>query len=96
MGFRNANLKRDNHALELIELQTALAPEEAISEFGPKTRLHGLFKIGFQVSDFDQWLNHLETMEVNQHGQVVKDPVSGKRMLIILDPDGNRIQLFEE
>jgi len=33
--------------------------------------------------------------KVDFNGGVVEDPVSGKKMVIILDPDGNRIQLFE-
>ncbi|MEM7370032.1 MAG: VOC family protein [Bacteroidota bacterium] len=96
VGFRIVNLKRADTLLELIEWQSAHAPKEVIPNFGPKTRLHGLFKIGFQVAEFEQWLEHLNGFVADIQEQVVHDPISGNRMLIIKDPDGNRIQLFEQ
>lgn len=64
--------------------------------FGPKTRLQGFFKFGLQVAQFDDWMTHLEKAGVTFHGRVVNDPVSGKRTVLIKDPDGNRIQFFEQ
>ena len=56
----------------------------------------GFFKFGMKIPDFDQWISHLTDAKAEMHGEVVIDPVSEKRMLIIKDPDGNRIQLFEK
>lgn len=94
-GVKQTNLQRGDILIELIELDAAVSPLEAIPHYNPKTRLIGLFKIGFRVSDFDAWMMHLRQKEVEFHGDVVTDPVSGKRMIIIRDPDGNRIQMFE-
>ena len=58
--------------------------------------IDGFFKIGFLVDEFDAWVNRLREAEVEIHGRVVTDKNLGKRMLIIKDPDGNRIQLFEK
>lgn len=95
MNFRQANLKRGSSAIELIELGKAIDPAAVIEGYSEKTKIQGIFKIGFTVSDFDDWISHLETSNAEFHGSVVSDPVSGKRMVIIKDPDGNRVQLFE-
>ncbi len=95
-GFRQANLQRGNALLELIELSSAASPAELLKDQPPRTRIQGLFKIGFTVSSFDEWIKFLTDEEVEFNGSVVNDPNSGKQMIIILDPDGNRIQLFEE
>lgn len=95
-GFRQANLKRGKAALELIEFTTALYPKEILKDQPKKTRIAGFFKFGFSVNDFDEWVSHLSDKIENLQDQIVKDPISGKRMMIILDPDGNRIQLFEQ
>lgn len=96
MGFKQANLSRGHASLELLELSSAIAPEKSIPNYNSKTKVIGLFKFGFQVDDFDQWMEYLEAKQVTFHGRVVKEETTNKRMIIILDPDGNRIQLFEK
>ena len=95
MGIKQANLNYGKVYLELIELSSATDPKEQIPDFSQKTKLAGLFKVGFAVKDFDQFLSLIEKSRVERSGGVVNDPISGKRMLILLDPDGNRIQVFE-
>ncbi|WP_420581018.1 VOC family protein [Reichenbachiella sp.] len=95
MGFKQANLKKGTSSLELIELNSAISLKETIPNYNSKTKTIGLFKFGFQVEDFDQWLAYLESTQATIHGRVVNDELTNKRMVIILDPDGNRIQLFE-
>lgn len=96
MGFRQVNLKREGIALELIELKKTVFPDKILSEQPPKTKIGGFFKWGFRVSEFDKWVSHFEETGTEFNGQVVKDKNSGKRMVVIFDPDGNRIQLFED
>ena len=93
--LKQANLNRENIYLELIQLESAINPEEAISGFNQKSKLTGLFKIGFSVDEFDLFVSRMREMDVNIHGDVVLDPNTQKRMVIIKDPDGNRIQIFE-
>jgi catechol 2,3-dioxygenase-like lactoylglutathione lyase family enzyme len=94
-GFRQANLKMGSTLLELIELNSAVSLEDVAPNYNSKTRITGFFKIGFLATDFDNWINHLEQEKVDFHGVIVTDNLSGKRMVIIKDPDGNRIQIFE-
>lgn len=94
-GFKQANLTRGDVHIELIALKTAITPEAVLSERPDKKQIGGYFKIGFRVSDFDRWMAFLTQAGVKFHGDVVRDPSSGKKMIIIKDPDGNRIQLFE-
>ncbi len=96
MGLRQANLSNEHNALELIELKSAQSTKELLSNFPPKTKIKGLFKFGFSVDHFDEWIDHLKHFEVNLVGSVVTDPTTNKKMVVLLDPDGNRIQLFEK
>lgn len=90
-GIRQANLKTTSTNLELIEIKNAINPSDSI-----KSPLIGLFKFGFTTPKFDWWIKHLEQQSAHFHGRVVADPQSGKRMVIVKDPDGNRIQIFEQ
>ncbi|MDY8138234.1 VOC family protein [Aquimarina sp. 2201CG5-10] len=94
-GLKQANLQRADAIIELIQLKSSLSPKDILKEKPRGTFINGYFKFGFAVSDFDQWIKHLSESKAEFHGSVVKDPVSGKKMIIIKDPDGNRIQLFE-
>ncbi len=91
-GFYQANLMRGKTLIELIQLNGTLSQNEA----SPNARIEGIFKVGFKVKDFDSWVKYLEEKQVTFRGSVVNDPISGKEMVIILDPDGNRIQFFEQ
>jgi len=95
-GFSQANLKRGKASIEIIELNSALLPDEILADRPPRTRIAGFFKFGFAVKKFDKWMAHLNATGVNFNGEVVKDPNTDKKMIILLDPDGNRIQLFEK
>ncbi|MEP2773931.1 MAG: VOC family protein [Fulvivirga sp.] len=90
-GFKQANLKTASTKLELIEIKNAVNPSDSI-----KSPLIGLFKFGFTTQKFDWWIEHLEQQAAHFHGRVVPDPHSGKRLVLVKDPDGNRIQIFEQ
>ncbi|MEZ4991203.1 MAG: VOC family protein [Saprospiraceae bacterium] len=94
-GFRQANLQGGNCLIELIQLKNAMSPEALMADQPANTRLTGYFKFGFKVTDFEAWMEYLENTGTEFQGSVVTDPTSGKRMMIIRDPDGNRVQLFE-
>ena len=95
-GLKMANLKRGNMLIELIEVRNSIKPVEILADKEKGSQIVGFFKLGFQVDKFDQWLHFLSELEVDFHGTVVRDPISEKRMVIIKDPDGNRIQIFEK
>lgn len=96
LGFSQANLRRGNVLIELLEIASAIDPQKIVPNFNSKTKLLGIFKFGFMVSDFDKWMNYLDEKGIEQYGSVVMDPVSNKKMIIVLDPDGNYVQIFEK
>ncbi|NNE28372.1 MAG: hypothetical protein HKN16_01970 [Saprospiraceae bacterium] len=89
-----ANLKRGPVSLELIELSSSVSLSKDLEGFSSKTKVQGIFKIGFSIKDFDRQIQNLKNLNVTMKGDVVIDPTSGKSMVLLLDPDGNRIQLF--
>lgn len=95
-GFRQANLKNSNILIELLEINTSVSKNDITTQFGQRARVDGFFKFGFEVEDFDRWLKHLEEKGASFHGKVVEDPNSSKKMILVLDPDGNRLQFFEQ
>lgn len=95
-GISQANLKRGAVLLELIELKSAVNAGDVLKTYSKKTKIKGFFKFGLLVSEFDAWIDFLEKSNVVFNGSVVTDPQSGKKMVVIKDPDGNRIQLFEK
>ena len=90
-GIKMANLKLGNTMIELIESEAAIDPFET-----KKGMALGIFKVGYVVSNFDQWKEHLIALNIINERQIVTDPNTNKRMLVVKDPDGNRIQLFEK
>ncbi|NNL93608.1 MAG: VOC family protein [Saprospiraceae bacterium] len=95
-GIKQVNLKGENMHIELIELTSAVAQNEILKDYPNKTKIEGIFKVGYYVSKFDEWVDSLIELDVNFNGDFVKDNLSGKRMLVVFDPDGNRIQFFEK
>ena len=95
-GFKQSNLKKGAILIELIELDKAVSSKDVIPNYTNKTRIVGFFKSGFLVTDFDKWIDHLTMNKVDYYGNIVTDDNTGKKMVIITDPDGNRIQIFEK
>ena len=94
-GLRQANIEQGAIRIELIETKVSISSKEVFNQNEGIRQIQGFFKIGFLVDDFDLWYSMLENRAVTIHGNVVTDD-KGKRMVIVLDPDGNRIQLFEK
>ncbi|MCR9249958.1 MAG: VOC family protein [bacterium] len=91
-GLKQANLKNGENKLEIIELESAVDP----NELSTGSRFIGLFKVGFSVPNFDDCIERFRRNSVRFNGDIVTDPTSGKRMIILFDPDNNRIQIFEQ
>lgn len=94
-GLKQSNLKRHNALLELIQINNTVFSKEILSQKPKGTQVGGYFKFGFMVSNFDMWIIHLSDKGVDTLGKIVQDPITNKKMIVIKDPDGNRIQLFE-
>ena len=93
-GIKQSNLKRGNAFIELIEFDRSLIPTQILSGEERGTRIQGIFKFGFELPDFDSWITFLEGKNLNFYGEVMFDPITEKRMIILKDPDGTRMQLF--
>jgi catechol 2,3-dioxygenase-like lactoylglutathione lyase family enzyme len=95
-GIKQANLKSPNSWIELIELQDAIDQTKLLKEAGPKAKITGFFKIGFKMEDFDAFVSFIKDHKLETLGEIVTDETTGLRMVILKDPDGNRVQFFEK
>jgi len=93
-GVRMRNLQRGNYVLELVEHPQAVDMIERVPELEKPYLLHGIWKLGFHVADFDALHEHLGRESAEFYGETVT-AASGTRMFIVLDNAGNRIQIFE-
>ncbi len=91
-GIEIANLSSGKNRLELIEIESSVSATELLQI---NQRLQGLFKVGFSVNGLEPFLDKLKSLNPNFNESIVHDPVTGQRMIVLKDPDGNRIQLFE-
>ena len=89
-------LEGESMELELLQLPNSLPAADLLQDQEEGSQVAGFFKMGFQVDDWEGWLDFLETQKVAFHGNVVTDPQTGKAMVIIKDPEGNRLQFFEK
>lgn len=95
-GFEIVNLQASQVRLEIIETSKTIDRGKFLKDRVPGTRIAGFFKIGLAIENFEERVNELVRNGVSLHGEVVTDPYSNKKMVIVLDPDGNRIQFFEK
>lgn len=94
-GFEIANLKHGEIGLELIQIKGSVSKDSLMTARPKPISLQGIFKFGMYIDGFDEWMLHLRPFITDLENQIVKDPITDMRMLVIRDPDGNRIQLFE-
>ena len=85
---------RDFH-LELVQRSDSFAVAERIAEDFQPSQVRGYFKLGFRVADIDRLVDDLRQQGVVLFGEIFDDERFGARMVLIKDPDGNLIQLFE-
>lgn len=91
-SFKQSNLKNNYFHLELVELKHSMT--RAMAEEQVKKSIQGIVKYGFKVNDFSQWHERFVSFHANFIGRITSDD-KGKRMMMIEDPDGNRIQIIE-
>lgn len=94
-GLKQANLRYEHMKLEIIALESSVHPDSLIPGDERPGLIQGLFKTGFSIPDFDDRVSDWEGRGILSSNQVVQDPVTNKQMIILRDPDGNRIQIFE-
>ena len=92
-AYRISILESEGYLLELLQLKESVTREEALKG-KLDAKLQGHFKYGFSVKDMAKVLNHLSSLKVDT-SRIYTDQKTGKRNLLITDPDGNLIQFFE-
>jgi catechol 2,3-dioxygenase-like lactoylglutathione lyase family enzyme len=81
--------------IELVELAEAAPLETRVPGLKGRYQVYGLFKAGFYVRDLDAEVARLKAKGVQFKGSLFEDPVARARSILVLDNDGNLIQLFE-
>ena len=103
LGFYTDSLATDEEAIGLYagDFQLLLRepanylPKDSVPK-GPFVQFfEGYFKFGFLVQGFDKLVAGLRVDSVEFRGDVVHDPKLRRRTLIIIDPEGNPVQLFD-
>lgn len=87
-------LESANYSVELLELKGSLVKSELLKGNPDGTEVQGHFKIGFKISNTDEWLAHLRKLKI-EVPNVWTDQKTGKKNFMIQDPDGNLIQFFD-
>jgi catechol 2,3-dioxygenase-like lactoylglutathione lyase family enzyme len=87
-------LESPKFLLELLELKGSLLHKNILEGEPDGIRIQGHLKMGFRITDADEWLKHLAALKINVP-QVWTNPTTNKRNFIVSDPDGNLIQFFD-
>jgi hypothetical protein len=95
-GYKQAILISKLTMIELVELKKGIGRDSLLNKFPQGTQLHGLNKFGFTVPDIDALQKELTQKNVTFLGRMVTDQVSNKRTFLIVDPDKNMLQFFEQ
>ena len=88
-------LEKNGFGLELIEKAESKFKKERIPDLEDVSLLRGFMKVGFLVDNIDHVADSLKEKGVKIVYDVTDDPEDDSSWMIIEDPDGNIIQLFE-
>ena len=84
-------LQSDSLLLEILELRAAQSPGRAAKD---SHLTHGIFKVGFHVTDLDGAVRRLREMKADFETDIIDDRTHNLRFVLLRDPHGNRVQLF--
>jgi len=87
-------LESSNYLLEILELKGSVERSTPLQDKPKGTEMQGHFKIGFKISNANNWITHLKKLNIDVP-QVWTDSETGKKNFLIADPDGNLVQFFE-
>jgi catechol-2,3-dioxygenase len=92
-GPKGAILTRQGARLELLEFSTAKS-REAWGLPAEAHQVHGILKLGFEVSDIDALFANAQAKRLEVFFPLVTPPNSPLRTFGLLDPEGNIVQFF--
>ena len=93
-GRRMIALEGPGVLIELVEERESIPLSEAAPAVGRDYLIHGIFKSGFLVSDYDGLLKRLESLAVPIAIGPFPATADQRANLIVRDPDGNFIQFL--
>ncbi len=93
-GLHFALLRYDDNILELIQNPEARPLTQALPGIKDPFEIHGIFKLGFTVQNFDEVFADLQRRGVKVDFTITKLNDLGLRAFGIRDLDGNLIQFF--
>ena len=85
-------LQSDTLLLEILQLPAARSPGDAVVKGRHLT--HGIFKVGFYVSDLEGAIRKLREMKAQFDTDIVDDRAHHLRFALLRDPHGNWVQIF--
>lgn len=83
-------LRSDRLLLEIVQAKGSSPPPPANRHL-----TQGIFKVGFHVADLDAAVARLRAMKAVFDTGVIDDTKHDFRFVLVRDPDGNMLQLFE-
>ncbi|MGE0640125.1 MAG: VOC family protein [Thermoanaerobaculia bacterium] len=92
---RVALLQGEGLLVELVEHSAAFDLAARVPEATGRYLVHGPFKVGFFVHDLDAAVARLRSRGAMFQGSVFTDDVLRAKSILVLDNDGNVLQLFE-
>jgi uncharacterized glyoxalase superfamily protein PhnB len=93
-SYKIAILESPVYLLELLQLKGSIERAPLLEGKPQTVQIEGHFKIGFKTTDMNACIKQLNSLKAEiEHDW--KDEKTGKRNIIVKDPDGNLIQFFE-
>lgn len=87
-------LESDFYLVELSQHKTGQSLKEAAPQIERDYLLHGFFKVGFYVKDFEAAINFLKENNVQFFGRIIEDEKHRIKFTLIKDNSGNILQVF--
>lgn len=93
-SYKITILESPVYLLELLQLKGSIERAPLLQGKPQTAQIEGHFKIGFKITDMNACIKQLQDLNAEiEHDW--KDEKTGKRNIIVKDPDGNLIQFFE-
>lgn len=93
--LRIAILERDRFRLELVQTEGAQSPSRLAPGSDNPARILGFGKLAFLVTDVDARARRMKEKGLKLQLEPTRDDKDGTKSFIVLDPDGNWIQLTQ-
>lgn len=92
-AVRQTSLRNEHLIIELVQHDQAAS--RASHDIARSYFIHGIFKVGFFVEDIEHAIATLEKRGATFRGRLMEIREHGVRTILVEDPEGNTVQLFE-